>query len=45
MSIENLRTGIDEIDSEIIRLLNRRCELACWTAWPITTPAPSTGTP
>ena len=28
MSIENLRTGIDEIDSEIIRLLNRRCELA-----------------
>lgn len=28
MSIENLRNGIDEIDSTIIGLLNQRCELA-----------------
>ncbi len=28
MSIEKLRAGIDEIDTEIIRLLNQRCDLA-----------------
>ena len=27
MDIEKLRTGIDAIDAEIVRLLNERCEL------------------